>query len=224
MRLYYMTTQQWAPVILRNGRLKISTIPELNDPFELLGASIGERDMRNAMKILHEHWSRTLGMVCMTDNWSSPVMWAHYAEKHYGVCLGFEVADKPDLISKVDYVPDRLRDLLDRNRPLLGLDEDVIKRILATKYSDWSYEREYRLFAELKDQENGLYYLDFSADLVLREVILGARCKLEPKVIAREIRTPAARIEIIKARPAFDSFRVVRQLQVPVTVIEPVPT
>jgi hypothetical protein len=69
MRLHYMTTQQWGPVILGDRRLKVSTIRELNDPFELLGASIGERAMRHAMKILHDHWSRELGIICLTDNW-----------------------------------------------------------------------------------------------------------------------------------------------------------
>ena len=111
MLLYYMTTKQWAPVILRDRRLKISTIAELNDPFELLGASVGERKMRRALRILHAHWTRELGMICLTDNWHSPVMWAHYAEKHYGVCLGFDVSERPGLISKVDFAELSLTDI-----------------------------------------------------------------------------------------------------------------
>src|ERR1700733_11908915 len=101
MRLYYMTTSVWGPTILRDRRLKISTISELNDPFELLGASLGEKEMRHAMKILYEHWSGALGLVCLTDNWNSPVMWAHYAERHYGLCIGFDVSNRPGIISKV---------------------------------------------------------------------------------------------------------------------------
>jgi hypothetical protein len=148
-------------------------------------------------------------------------MWAHYAEKHYGLCLGFDVSDSPGVISKVEYVPDRLRDLLDRDKTLLGFDEAVVKKILTTKYSDWSYEREYRVFAELKDKEpNGLYYLDFGPNLVLREVVLGSRCELVPQAIADEIRNPDASVEVVKARPAFDSFRIVRQQRVPVVTIE----
>lgn len=221
MRLYYMTTRAWALVILRERRLKISTIPELNDPFELLGASVGQKDMRRAMRVLHDDWSRTLGMVCMTDNWKSPVMWAHYAEKHYGVCLGFDVTDRPGVISKVDYVPDRLRDFLDRSKPLLGVNQKVIEQILATKFKDWSYEREYRVFAGLKERENDKYYLDFGPDLVLREVILGSRCTLNSQDVAKAVRKPAARVKIIKARAAFDSFRIIRQRKVAVLWIEP---
>ena len=56
-------------------------------------------------------------------------MWAHYAEKRYGLCLGFDVSDSPGVISKVEYVPDRLRDLFDRNKTLLGFDEAVVRKI-----------------------------------------------------------------------------------------------
>lgn len=216
-----MTGARWAPVVLRDRRLKISTIPELNDPFELLGASVGERDMRRAMRILHEHWVQTLGMVCMTDSWSNPVMWAHYAEKHCGVCLGFDVTDRPGVITQVEYVPDRLRNLLDQDKPLLGFNETNVQQILSTKYQEWSYEREYRVFAELKDQENGLYYPEFSDDIVLREVILGCRCKLDPKAVAQQVKPSEGRVRVIKARPAFDSFKIVRQQRGPVVVIEP---
>lgn len=215
-----MTAKKWAPVILREKRLKISTIPELNDPFELLGASIGEKSMRRALEILHAHWARELGMICMTDNWRSPVMWAHYADKHYGLCLGFDVSDRPGLISKVDYVPNRLQDTLTLDKSLWGRDEALLVQILKTKYSDWSYESEYRVFAQLKDKDaNGLYYFEFGPEFVLREVILGARCPLAPRDIAQEIENPPEPVEVLKARPAFDSFQIVRQEQVEPVIV-----
>lgn len=221
MRLYYMTAERFALLILRERRLKISTIRELNDPFELLGASLGEKDMRHAMKILHEHWSRELGMICLTDDWQSPVMWAHYADKHYGVCLGFDVSGPPGLINQVHYVPDRLRDLLDQKESLMGIDEGIIRKILTTKFRDWAYEREYRLFAELKDRDpNGLYYLEFGPAIVLREVIIGSRCSLDVNAIGGEIKDPPQSVEVFKVRPAFDSFRIVRQQQVKPLIVE----
>ncbi|MBK4996164.1 DUF2971 domain-containing protein [Pseudomonas sp. S37] len=39
MRLYYLTSEHWAKVILKERRVKLSTINELSYPFELLGAS-----------------------------------------------------------------------------------------------------------------------------------------------------------------------------------------
>lgn len=63
-------------------------------------------------------------------------MWAHYADKHYGVCLGFDVSGPPGLINEVHYVPDRLRDLLDQKEPLMGIDEGIVRQILTTKFRD----------------------------------------------------------------------------------------
>jgi hypothetical protein len=223
MKLYYMTAQEFGPRILRQRRLKISTVPELNDPFELLGASIGERDMRWIMQLLHEHWTQTLGMICLTDNWHSPVMWAHYAQKHHGFSFGFDVSDRPELISKIDYVPDRLRYSLQHTKRLPGVNQALLVQILTTKYQAWSYEREYRLFTEIKDRDpDGRYYFDFGPDLILREVILGARCELNLHSVASEIKSPPQRVEVFKARPAVDSFRIVRDSGIPGITIDAV--
>jgi hypothetical protein len=220
MRLYYLTGQKWGPVILRDRRLKISRLEELNDPFELLGASIGEAQMRWIMETLHEHWAETLGMICLSDNWQSPVMWAHYGQKHHGVCLGFDVSDRPELISKIDYAPDRLRHVLQQSDRLLGVNEALLVQILRTKYQDWSYEHEYRLFTDLRDRDpDGNYYFDFGPDVVLREVILGARCELTSQSVASEIKNSPASVEVFKARPAFDSFRIVRDENVSSVVV-----
>jgi hypothetical protein len=220
MRLYYMTAKKWGLVILRESRLKISRLAELNDPFELLGASVGETEMRRLVTVLHTHWSRDLGMICLTANWHSPVMWAHYAEKHDGICLGFDVTDRPGVISKVDYVPDRLRDRLTLDKRRWDEDQEFIHQILKTKYKDWSYENEYRVFTNLKDEAaNGLYYFEFGPEFVLREVILGSRCQLKLSDVTAEIKNPPSPVEVFKARPAFDSFQIVRDESVlPITV------
>ena len=94
MKLYYLTSEEWAHVILKERRLKLSTIPELNDPFELLGASIGEPAARKVLRYVQARVSETFGLLCMSTTWQSPVMWAHYGDKHRGVCLGFEVTDQ----------------------------------------------------------------------------------------------------------------------------------
>lgn len=212
MRLYYMTSECWGLVILKERRLKLSTIPELNDPFELLGASIGEKNIRCIMARLHDHWSKDMGMICLTDNWHSPVMWAHYAEKHNGLCLGFDMPDDPSTIFKVDYKPDRLQNMLDIKKGLCGVDQEMIEKLLTTKYQDWSYEREYRLFAELNDKEqNGLYYLPFGKDLILREVILGARCKLSVAEVAEAVVKQQHSVHVIQAEPALNSFAIIQK-------------
>src|SRR4051812_20082149 len=51
------------------------------------------------------------GLVCFSRNWIDPVLWSHYAQRHRGLCLGFDV--KRDEIELVDYFDDRIRDELE---------------------------------------------------------------------------------------------------------------
>ena len=106
MRLYYMTSLDIAiDHILPEKRLRIARFDSLNDPFELHGVDMGS-DGAHVKKTLIEHWTPTIGVLCFGLHWKSPVMWAHYARSHTGVCLGFDVPDdKPQQMqySKTPY-------------------------------------------------------------------------------------------------------------------------
>ncbi|CAJ0734836.1 hypothetical protein R16034_00019 [Ralstonia edaphis] len=142
-------------------------------------------------------------------------MWAHYGSKHHGICLGFDVSD--ELAMQVSYEPERLRMDIDLTRPHAGLSRETIQRMLLTKFDAWRYENEYRVMAELKDQDaNGLYYTDFSESLKLREVILGVRCKITQEEVASWVGDLGNPVEIRKARLAFKKFEVVEQHNQPV--------
>jgi len=34
-----------------------------------------------------------LGLLCFSRNWHNPVLWSHYADKHRGICPGFDADD-----------------------------------------------------------------------------------------------------------------------------------
>jgi Protein of unknown function (DUF2971) len=221
MRLYYLTEQRWAEKILQEQRFKLSTIGEANDPFELLGASVGKAKARRAYKLLHEHWTRSIGMLCTTRTWESPVMWAHYGDRHRGVCLGFDISNAE--VNQVRYSPERLTGLLEHIGGGAHILEEQFTAILTTKFKDWEYEREWRLFASLSDREpvDGKYYLNFEPHITLREVILGSRCEAAPEDFAKQVIPSTARVEVFKAKPAFNSFRIVRQKAVPGIFVPP---
>ncbi len=215
MRLYYLTELQYAERILKEKRFKLSTVPEANDPFELLGANVGERRARQLYRMLYGHLSRSVGMLCTSKTWDSPVMWAHYGAKHKGVCLGFDVADAE--ACQVKYEPRRLNGLLEHIGNGELLNESQMRTILTTKFKDWAYEREWRIFAGLNDRdpENGLYFLNFEPHFTLREVILGHRCAGNVEQLAKHIERPQKSVELFHARPAFKSFRIVRKKDAP---------
>lgn len=224
MRLYYMTDVQTVEEhIIPEWRMKLSTFDNLNDPFELLCADQGDKLQRRVLKVLRDHWTPRLGIMCFSTSWKSPLMWAHYAKSHTGICLGIDVLEE-DKLRKVIYEPDRLKGLFDGAKPLAGATEESLTKVLTTKFKQWEYEDEWRVFAKLDDRDplTGLYYVDFAPTFTLREVIVGARCKRSVGSFAKLIKAAGKLhhpITIVKARPAFQAFEMVRQQRIsPITV------
>ena len=129
MRLYYMTSADIGLVILRERRMKLSLYNDLNDPFELLAYALGDKLMRKAHKVLKEHFTRTKGVICFSDNWKSPVMWAHYAQKHYGFCFGFDLRfGEPgqEYVYPMRYEPERLKLEFEQEK---WTDENALRKV-----------------------------------------------------------------------------------------------
>ena len=76
---------------LAEKRLKISTLDDLNDPFELLPFEMADRNWRLALRKTRDQLATNRGMGCFSADWHDPVIWAHYSDKHRGLCLGFEI-------------------------------------------------------------------------------------------------------------------------------------
>lgn len=134
MKVYHLLNEEYGLKDLREKRLKISTILELNDPFEFLPISLSDKDDRRSIGIARKIMDKHLGLICFSRTWDNPVLWSHYADKHKGFALGFEVLEKD--VREVTYVKKRLKA------------SDVgkkVKTLLTHKYSDWEYENEVRM-------------------------------------------------------------------------------
>ena len=187
---------------IRDKRLKISRLLELNDPFEFLAVQMTNRDLRKDFLVAREDVGEQYGLVCFSKDWKSPLQWAHYADKHQGVCLGFEVPRK--MLEKVDYVEKRI--------PFpTSMDEAFVMRLLKTKYKHWIYEKEYRAFLPLEEAEGRFYFTDFNDNLVLEQVIVGINSKIPRSRIADVLGARASNVETFKARPGFSKFEIVKQ-------------
>ncbi|WP_205123629.1 DUF2971 domain-containing protein [Cognatilysobacter lacus] len=186
---------------LREKRLKISRVAQLNDPFELLAVDLAKAENRKLIKAWKGTFGNRHGLVCFSRSWRNPVQWSHYADKHKGICLGFDVADH--LPRQVAYVTSRF------NWPI-EIDEIFSGQLLFTKFAHWSYEDEFRIFTTLEDPEDDLHYMNFSNDLVLRQVIVGSESSITRSAVADALGPSLTGVEVFKARPPFRSFRVVR--------------
>jgi hypothetical protein len=209
MRVYHFLSEANAIDDLKNRRIKISRFADMNDPFELLAVELSDKEVRRAFLRTRRQIDTKYGVICFSRAWSNPVLWSHYAEKHRGVCLGFDIPD--DLAIHVRYNGERLMRNVIRDFSRGMLDEKFMIKLLGTKYKDWEYEDEVRVFANLKkrDKEKGQYFKGFGEDLTLRDVVLGARWEGETEEIGVLLGKYMRGIRLIQARLAFRSFRIV---------------
>ena len=201
MRLYHFLNEEFGLKALRDRRLKIARIMELNDPFEFLGVDLSNCELRRGVEAAKAELSATNGLLCFSKNWKNPVLWGHYADKHRGICLGFDIPNT--FPQKIDYIETRF--------PWpASIDQTFMKKLLFTKFAHWSYEDEYRVYISLEDEVNGLYFSDFSKNLNLKQVIVGGQATLTRAQIDTALGDLKGEVEIFKSRPAFTSFNVVR--------------
>lgn len=200
MRLYHFMKQEHGLSAIKTRKLRISRLRELNDPFELLSADLSNKQQREALTNFKNQLDNKKGLLCFCRSWHHPILWAHYAESHSGLCLGFDIPDY--LPTNVHYVASRLA------WPNI-IDEAFVQRLLLTKFVHWSYEDECRIYTDLDIADNGNYFADFSDRLTLKQVIVGAKSNLTRMDLSAAVGR-LMNIEIFKARAAFRTFRIVR--------------
>jgi len=190
-------------------RMRISRVRDLNDPFELLAVRADSKEIRKGLRGWIDEFNRSNGLLCFSKRWNSPVLWSHYASKHRGMCLGFDVSD--ELLQDVQYTKDRLPLRFVDGNPDKGLEEEFVRALLYTKYLHWAYEEEVRTFVRLDHSaiENGSYFQTFDSALALGEVILGPLCELPIERVRNLVHSVYDHVPVIKARLAFKWFDVV---------------
>ncbi len=93
--------------------------------------------------------------------------------------------------------------------------EEDAKQLLLTKYRGWKYEEEWRSWIRLDERDplTGFYFYSFDGFVRLSEVIVGPLCDIRRTEIIEALRGYTKKISIIKARLAFKTFRIVRNLK-----------
>ena len=212
MRVYHFICSKYGLENIKRKRLKISRLDDLNDPFELLSLELSDGRLRDAFLRIKELLNVTRGILCFSEDWHNPVMWSHYAEKHKGLCLEFEISD--ELLAKITYSQSRLkRELKDLFDSQSNVQESAMNRILTTKFAHWKYERERRFFMGLDTADSdGHYYADFSEQIKLVGIIVGPRSSVTRTELndVLEFAQIKDSVKSFKSRLAFKSFRVVK--------------
>jgi len=171
------------------------------------------RDPKNLERWLDrqkEYKYNNFGIFSLTEVRDSILMWSHYAESHEGFCVGFN-AQKLDTFRRsywnktralIDYVQVEYHEEVPILNPSEMKNEEVVKRQITIKSSDWKYEKEHRFI--LIGETNKSVLLP---DGIVSEVILGCRMPPEHKdKIIGVLRQRATRIRLFQAREKRDRF------------------
>ena len=214
-RVYYFCNEEFGLENLEKSRIKLSTVLEMNDPFELSCYKLSDKMHRRAAKKLKEDFANRFGFICFSGSFNSPVQWAHYADSHRGICLGFDVPRSE--LRPVNYIDSRMG--FDLNA-YLNMDSngkrDWLAELMRTKNSHWGYEDESRrmFFIEGSDSEvikgRTLYFRRFADIGVLKEVVVGCNSGISRERVKKALAGLSGLVESFKVRPAFNSFVMVR--------------
>lgn len=138
------------------------------------------------------------GIVCFSKVRDDILMWAHYAEKHKGLCLEFDGSSncmffgEAQPVEYEDYTPIPLHE--DKTRQMT--------RVILTKSKHWIYEKEYRIFRpEMAGRK-----LDYPIEL-LTGIIFG--CMMPDKVresVKQWVEAGNCRVAFFEARPKTAEF------------------
>jgi len=219
VKVYRYLASIWALKTLRERRLKVSRLKELNDPFEWRIGTIGD-DLnhanagREAFDSFVDRFNARFGIISLSAVSADPVIWSHYANSHKGIAFEFDhVYDEtlqPVMYSHALPTCDVSRLInsgFDQNYTL-----SVLKSAYGRKSPSWAYEREYRLYYELAgdecEEEDGHYFYRIP-DNFLSRVILGVRCdttKLEVEHALAE--GGFIGVEVVQARMSETTYEI----------------
>lgn len=208
--MYHYLNAEFGLQDIERRRLKLSHVDRLNDPFEHRAIELSDESQRRALHSAIAESAKAHGIVCFSKSYCSPVMWSHYADRHKGLCLGFEVRDIP--LTEIKYIPKRLRGKITSAQRSPLCEQRLMLEIIRSKHIEWQYEKEVRLTMKLDAAtvENGLHFLPFSKNLILRRVIVGVESKVTRANIGDALGPNKIGVETFKVRPAFRSFQMVR--------------
>jgi len=209
IRVYHMTNADHAISDISLHRLKLARVADLNDPFELMALNFRNAETRSVVEQWREQYGDSNGLLSFSSDWTSPVLWSHYADKHRGMCLGFNL-HRDDDTTAVKYEAQRLADELDHHAPAV-IGPDMARQLLETKFEHWRDEAEWRRFVPLNDavRQGELHFVPFSPALELAEVILGERCTYNVSTIRALTTTQYTLVNVIKARLEHKGFHLV---------------
>ena len=188
MILYKFFKSEYGLDSLFNKNIKLTTLDEINDPYELKGIKLDDGGV-SSLYDPHDLFSETL-FACFSKSYKDPIMWSHYADFHRGIVVGYEYLGKGEVIDVV--YSDKKIDIF-----RLDVNENPSyfrKNLAKIKYGKWSYEDEARILFSKDDVDpvliggNKKYFIsNLDSGLEPKEVIFGSKFNIKKNGLFNEI-------------------------------------
>ena len=141
MRAYHFISEKYVLNVVSDQRLKVSMLDDLNDPYELNAVDLPDRESREKANNFKNYMAEQYCILCFSKAWSNPLLWSHYANRHKGAAIEFEIEDSkahPIKYRKNRYVLNSGKPY----QPNYRHDKKDTEGIWLSKFKDWSYEEE----------------------------------------------------------------------------------
>jgi hypothetical protein len=168
----------------------------LRDP-AFLGRTM-ENLNRHSREITLQRWR----IYCLTPHPDSLLMWAHYADRHRGICLQFDTS-VPCIGGAFEVIYQKDRPVIDCHT--LANATAMAEKMVLVKSGDWSYEQEYRILGRAGefDQQPAQSIPKTTGDFLdlprgaLTGVIAG--CKADIDLVRKIVRDCRPSLQIYRA-------------------------
>lgn len=153
------------------------------------------------------HFISRTGVCCFSEKKNNILMWSHYANRHKGICIGFNYKKLVDMLIHFNVKNNVLtyinKVIYKKYYPSLsGYKNDEMIDLLFIKSSNWKYEKEWRIiYSEGDDKKIGLPVN------VISGIYLGL--KIDPKnedIIKKALSLKKYRIDLYKAKKVKNQF------------------
>ena len=218
VRIYRYLASQWALKSLRERRLRVSRINELNDPLEWRVGSIGEHPGhvlagRESFDAFVDRLNEEMGVISHSATSADPVIWSHYADSHKGIALEFDhlIGEYLHPVSYSHSLP-----IFDVSQFLKGGSSQdytltILRNALDRKSLSWAYEKEYRVHFALATncEKEGDDYFKRIPQNYLKRVILGVRCATTVQDVKEALAEGGlSDVEVVKARLSETTYEI----------------
>lgn len=144
---------------IEKGFVFCAPYTRLNDPMEGLFKSSRllrrDGDYRSLLGAITATKRRT-GICSFTEVYDNELMWAHYADRFRGICVGYRVSGLLERLGDdVSFVRMYYNEQVPRLQSTSAPPDLLARRVLSFKNHRWSYEREWRMFADEGRAEYG---------------------------------------------------------------------